>query len=38
MIRLKYECFERLVQPKVFNFSLKTISFPPDPSERWAEN
>jgi Ala-tRNA(Pro) deacylase len=38
MIRLKYECFERLVQPKVFKFSLKTISFPPDPSERWAEN
>lgn len=38
MIKLKYEDFERLVQPRVFKFSWKTVSFPGDPSERWAEN
>ncbi len=36
MIRLKYTDFERLVQPRVFKFSWKTVSFPGDPSERWA--
>lgn len=38
MIKLKYEDFERLVEPRVFKFSWKTVSFPGDPSERWAED
>lgn len=36
MIKLKYADFERLVEPRVFRFSWKTVSFPSDPSERWA--
>lgn len=36
MIRLKYADFERLVEPRIFKFSWKTVSFPGDPSERWA--
>ncbi len=36
MIQLKYEDFERLVEPRVFKFSWKTVSFPGDPAERWA--
>jgi Ala-tRNA(Pro) deacylase len=35
IIRLSYEDFARLVQPKVFRFSWKTTSLPRDPSERW---
>ncbi len=35
MIKLKYADFERLVQPHVFKFSEKIMSFPSDPSERW---
>ncbi|MCY1722612.1 YbaK/EbsC family protein [Prolixibacteraceae bacterium Z1-6] len=38
MIQLKYKDFERLVEPRVFKFSWKTVSFPGDPSERWAVN
>ncbi len=38
MIHLKYECFERLVEPCVFKYSSITISFPRDRSEIWAEN
>ncbi len=38
LIKLKYEDFERLVEPRIFKFSKKTVSFPGDPSERWAEN
>lgn len=38
LIKLKYEDFKRLVEPRVFKISLKTVSFPHDPSERWAEN
>lgn len=35
LIRMKYEDFEKLVNPKVFKFSWKTVAFPSDPSERW---
>lgn len=35
MIKMKYKDFERLVQPRVFKFSWKTVSVPGDPSERW---
>ncbi len=36
LIKLNYEDFERLVKPRVFKFSWKTMSFPGDPAERWA--
>jgi len=36
MIQLRYKDFERLVEPRVFKFSWKTVSFPGDPAERWA--
>jgi Ala-tRNA(Pro) deacylase len=38
LIKLDYTDFERLVQPRIFKFSRKTVSFPSDPSERWHEN
>lgn len=38
MIKMKYKDFERLVQPRVFRFSWKTVSFPSDPEERWVED
>ena len=38
LIKLRYEDFERLVKPKVFKFSWKTVSLPKDPSERWQED
>ena len=38
LIKLDYEDFQRLVEPRIFKFSWKTVSFPPDPDERWAEN
>ncbi len=38
MIKMKYEDFERLVHPRVFKFSWKTVSFPNDPEERWVED
>ena len=38
LIRLSYEDFERLVKPRIFKFSLKPVSLPSDPSERWQEN
>jgi Ala-tRNA(Pro) deacylase len=37
IIRLSYEDFARLVQPKVFRFSWKTTALPKDPSLRWEE-
>jgi Ala-tRNA(Pro) deacylase len=37
LFKMKYEDFERLVQPKVFKFSWKTVSLPKDPSERWQD-
>lgn len=36
MIKMSYADFERLVEPRVFKFSWKTVSMPGDPSERWA--
>jgi Ala-tRNA(Pro) deacylase len=38
IIRLAYDDFARLVQPKVFRFSWKAASLPKDPSERWQED
>lgn len=38
LIRMKYEDFKRLVHPKVFKFSWKTVSLPKDPSERWQDD
>jgi Ala-tRNA(Pro) deacylase len=35
IIRLSYEDFTRLVNPKVYKFSWKPASLPKDPSERW---
>lgn len=37
-IKLKYEDFERLVHPRVFRFSQKTVSMPFDPSDRWVDD
>lgn len=37
LIKLNYDDFERLVEPRIFQFSWKTVSMPGDPSERWAE-
>jgi Ala-tRNA(Pro) deacylase len=37
IIRLSYEDYARLVQPKVFRFSWKPAALPKDPSERWEE-
>lgn len=38
MIRMNFEDFERLVQPRIFRFSWKTASLPKDPSERWESD
>jgi len=38
LIRLSYPDYERLVKPRVFKFSWKTVSLPPDPMERWDED
>ena len=38
MIRMSYNDFERLVQPRVFKFSWKHVSLPKDPGERWEED
>jgi len=37
LIRLSYADYERLVKPRIFKFSWKTVSFPADPMERWDE-
>lgn len=37
MIKMSYEDFERLVQPRVLKFSRKAVSFPHDPEDRWME-
>ena len=36
IMKLKFEDFQRLVNPKIFRFSQKEVSMPGDPSERWA--
>ncbi|NQU54682.1 MAG: YbaK/EbsC family protein [Bacteroidetes bacterium] len=38
LIKLSYEDFERLVQPRIFKFSKKIVSFPKDLEERWVED
>ena len=38
LIKLSFADYVRLVNPRIFNFSWKTVSFPHDPMERWAEN
>jgi Ala-tRNA(Pro) deacylase len=38
LIKLSYEDFERLVQPRILKFSWKTVAFPSDPGERWQED
>jgi Ala-tRNA(Pro) deacylase len=38
IIKLNYEDFERLVNPRVFKFAWKTVAFPKDPSERWQDD
>lgn len=38
LYKLSYADFHRLVEPRVFKFSRKIVSFPPDPGERWHEN
>ena len=37
MIRMNYEDFDKLVQPRVLKFSRKTVSYPHDPEDRWLE-
>ncbi|MDO9615086.1 MAG: YbaK/EbsC family protein, partial [Bacteroidota bacterium] len=38
LIKLSYADYKRLVKPRVFKFSWKTVSFPGDPMERWEED
>lgn len=38
LMKLNYEDFEKLVKPKVFKFSWKSVSLPKDPAERWQED
>jgi Ala-tRNA(Pro) deacylase len=38
LLKMSYEDFERLVQPKVFKISKKEVSFPHDPTDRWLED
>ena len=38
LIRLSFADYERLVKPRIFNFSWRTMSFPGDPMDRWDED
>jgi len=38
LIRLSFADYERLVKPKIFKFSWRTMSFPGDPMDRWDED
>ena len=38
VIRMNYNDYERLAEPKILKFSWKTVSMPKDPSERWDED
>lgn len=38
IIRLSFADYERLVKPRIFKFSWKTVSYPHDPMERWDED
>lgn len=37
LLKMSYEDFERLVQPRVLKFSRKEVSLPHDPEDRWLE-
>ena len=37
LIKLSYKDYQRLVKPRIFKFSWKSVSLPGDPSERWEE-
>lgn len=36
IIKLRFDDFQRLVNPKIFKFSQKVKNFPGDPAERWS--
>ncbi len=38
MLKLSFEDYERLVQPRILKFSKKEVSFPRDPEDRWVED
>jgi len=38
LIRLSFKDYENLVNPRIFKFSWKPVSFPGDPSERWQDD
>lgn len=38
IVKMKYEDFKRLANPKVLRFSKKEVAFPRDPSERWRDD
>jgi len=38
LIRLSFADYERLVKPRIFRFSWKTVSFPGDPMDRWDDD
>jgi len=38
IIRLNFADYQRLVKPRIFQFSWKAVSFPGDPMERWDED
>ncbi len=38
IIRMNYNDYERLAEPKILKFSWKTVSMLKDPSERWEED
>jgi Ala-tRNA(Pro) deacylase len=37
LIKLSYSDYQRLVEPRIFKFSWKTVAFPSDPTERWED-
>ncbi len=38
MLKMSFEDYERLVQPRILKFSKKEVSFPHDPEDRWVED
>jgi len=38
VFKMKYDDFARLVEPKIFKFSWKSVATPNDPQERWSED
>lgn len=37
LIKMSLKEYDRLVDPKILRFSYKAVSFPGDPTERWAD-